>query len=69
MVINYEYENKITSPNLDDIHLDVSASDMVDKSIEYCRWDEKTQLLKVIFTNELSSGDKNKLDIIISNNL
>lgn len=64
----YEYTNKITMPNLDQIHLDVAASAMTDKIIEWCRWDELTDVLKVTFTNELIAGDKTILDGIVVDN-
>lgn len=64
----YEYTGKITMPNLDQIHLDVAASEMTDKAIEWCRWDEVTEILKVVFTNELIAGDKTILDgIVVAN--
>jgi len=63
--MEYIYENKVTSPNLDQIHQDVTNSAMSDKSIEWCRWDEATQNLKVVFTNSLSAGDKDILDNIV----
>lgn len=66
--MEYIYENKVNSPNLDQIHLDVASSDMTDKTIEWCRWDEDIQKLKIIFTNELSVEDKTLLDTIVSNN-
>jgi len=64
----YEYTGKATMPNLDQIHLDVAASAMTDKTIEWCRWDEATEVLKVVFTNELIAGDKTILDAIVTNN-
>ena len=64
----YEYTNKTTMPNLDQIHLDVASSEMTDKTIEWCRWDELTEILKVIFTNELIVADKTILDTIATNN-
>jgi len=64
----YEYSGKINAPNLDQIHLDVATSEMIDKVIEWCRWDELTALLKVVFTNELVVGDKTILDGIVVDN-
>jgi len=64
----YEYTNKTTMPNLDQIHLDVAASEMTDKTIEWCRWDELTDILKVVFTNTLIAGDKTILDAIVVDN-
>ena len=67
--MEYQYANGTVSPNLEGIHLDVSNSSMVDKGIEWCRWDESTQILRVVFTNELSVDDKSILDTIVSNNI
>ena len=64
----YEYQNKELSVNLTQIHLDVESSAMTDKTIEWCRWDESTTYLCVIFTNELTSEDKAILDQIIADN-
>jgi len=64
----YEYTNKATAPGLDQIHLDVAASEMTDKTIEWCRWDELTEILKVVFTNTLSAPDKTILyGIVVAN--
>jgi len=64
----YEYTDKTTIPNLDQIHLDVASSEMVDKIIEWCRWDELTDIIKVMFTNILIAGDKTILDTIVESN-
>lgn len=67
-MVEYKYENKNASPNLDGIHLDVVASAMTDKNIEYCRWDEDIAELKVWWADSLSGGDKTILDTIVANN-
>lgn len=64
----YEYSNKVTMPDLDQIHLDVATSEMTDKTIEWCRWDELTEILKIVFTNTLSAPDKTILDGIVADN-
>lgn len=64
--MEYTYNNKVTSPNLDNIHVDVNSSSMSEKSIEWCRWDESTSILKVKFTNTLSVDDKIILDTIVA---
>jgi hypothetical protein len=64
----YEYQNKDTSVNLTQIHLDVASSALTDKTIEWCRWDESTKCLRIIFTNELTSEDKAILDQIVTDN-
>ena len=61
----YHY-SKATEPSLDKIHADVAASDMTDKSIQWCRWDEEEADLEVVFQNELSTGDKAILDGIVA---
>jgi hypothetical protein len=76
--MEYIYENITISPNLatndidgvliSGIHYDVENSSMTDKSLEWCRWDEIDGKLYVVFTNELSSGDKTILDGIIVDN-
>jgi hypothetical protein len=67
-MVDYEYTNIADWPNLDGITSDVAASAMTDKSLEYCRWDEDDEILQVIFTNDLSAGDKSILDTIVANN-
>lgn len=76
--MEYTYTNIDTKPDLssfddDDnaisgIHYDVENSEMTDKSIEYCVWYEDTEILKVTFTNSLSTSDKSILDTIINDN-
>jgi hypothetical protein len=66
--MEYIYENKTTEPNLDQIHIEVANSAMIDKSIQWCRWDKGLNRLKVVFTDDLSSEDKTLLDAIIANN-
>lgn len=72
MATTYTYTNKSKEPDLKQIHLDVAASLMSDKVIEWCRWDEGNdglkETLQVVFTNELSDADKTKLDTIVTNN-
>ena len=63
--MNYTYSLASESPNLDFIHEQVAISTMVDKQIDYCRFDEDEQLLQVIFFNELSAEDKLILDGIV----
>ena len=62
--MEYDY-SKMTRPNLTAIHEGVTASAMLDKSIEGCRWDEEQETLKVFFTGTLSSGDKTIIDGIV----
>lgn len=66
--MEYLYENKLTSPNLNQIHLDIVNSAMTDKSIEHCLWHEKDECLHVVFDGILSGEDKTLLDTIVSNN-
>jgi len=77
-MIEYIYLNKSIEPNLSTtdeegniisgIHYDVPNSDMEDKSLDWCRWDEDLAQIIVVFENELSSEDKTKLDTIVDNN-
>ena len=64
--MNYLYENVVTEPDLNGIHTDVAASAMVDKNIGGCRWDEDSEILLVVWQNELSADDKNILDGIVA---
>ena len=66
MTVEYEYTNKATAPSLSTIHDDVATSEMTDKNIVYCRWDEDTEILKVVWTDTLSAGDKTILDGIVT---
>jgi hypothetical protein len=78
MSTEYEYNDITNRPNLGStnaqheiisgIHYDVPNSDMTDKSIEGCRWDEDGAHLSIWFANALSAGDKTKLDTIVTNN-
>lgn len=64
----YYYLNKETNLDLSKIHLDVANSEMIDKGIDWCRWDEDTEILEAVFINELNESDKSILDSIIQNN-
>jgi hypothetical protein len=68
-MITYKYIDKQTGINLRAIHEDIGTSGMTDKSISWCRWDEDEALLSVYFDNDLSAEDKEKLDIIVENNV
>ena len=50
------------------IHYDVMNSEMNDKDIDCCRWDEDESELKLWFDNSLSAEDKDILDNIIDDN-
>ena len=64
----YIYENETTSPDLEQIKIDVLASDMTDKILEYSTWEKDSEELKIIFTNTLDAGDKIILDEIVDSN-
>jgi hypothetical protein len=66
-MVTYEYNNVVNSPNLEYIQEEVLESEMTNKTIEYCRWNEENSILLVVFTNSLSGDDKAILDTIISN--
>jgi len=67
MSVAYEYTGIATKPDVEGIMQGVADSAMTDKSIEYCNWDQTTEILNVYFTNTLSGGDKTILDGIIAN--
>jgi len=60
----YTY-TKTAEPNLEAIHDGVAGSEMMDKSILYCHWDEGAELLEVVFSGSLSDSDKAILDGIV----
>jgi len=64
----YQYNNKTTSPNLSGIHEDVAISLMTDKNIKYCRWDEDTAILQVIWQEELNLDNESILAGIVIDN-
>lgn len=68
MSVTYNYEDKPTAPDTDQIHVDVAASMMTDKNIVGCRWDESIEILKVVWQESLSAEDKTLLDGIITDN-
>lgn len=64
----YQYPDKATGPSLSGIHDDVAISEMTDKNISYCRWDEDTELLRVYWDDALSGEDESILDQIVVDN-
>lgn len=64
----YTYTNKAVSPDIMGINTSVVLSSMTNKNILYCNWDQGTQLLDVVWGNDLSSEDKTLLDTIVANN-
>lgn len=66
MSVKYEYHDITSDPGLERIHTEVAASEMTDKNIEGCRWDETPALLQVWWTEELSALDKTMLDGIVA---
>ena len=67
-MIDYEYPDKTTEPDLQKIHEDVSSSEMTDKNIKYCSWNEDDTILHVFWLDELSGEDKAILDNIVEEN-
>jgi hypothetical protein len=61
----YHY-NKVLPCNLDYIHEQVYLSLMLDKAIDYCRWDEDESDLEVYWNSELTIEDKDILDQIVA---
>lgn len=80
--MDYEYTDITEEPNiatyqLDEegylvlvsgIQYDVANSGMTDKDIIGGTWWHDTAILKLIFTNEISAGDKTILDGIVADN-
>lgn len=68
------YKRKIAAPNLDQIHSDVGNGVMVEKSIEYCRWDgvdagpDGANTLSIHFTTEPTGANRRELDNIVTSN-
>ena len=56
-------------PDMEGIQFAVASSTMVNKLIQWCRWDKNTEHLCIMFATELDEADQNKLDVIVSNNL
>lgn len=61
----YHY-SKALQCNLDYIHEQVYLSLMLDKAIDYCRWDEEEGDLEVYWLSELTESDKEILDQIVA---
>jgi len=51
------------------IHYDVPLSDMENKDIDYCFWSQTEGRLYVYWKSKPSATDKDKLDVIVQNNL
>jgi len=54
------------SPNLNTLTDNILKSDMENKDLLYCTWDEVNNTFDIAFSSELSSSDKEKLDILVS---
>ena len=77
--MEYIYLNISNIPNLltrndaeemiSGIHYDVINSEMTDKNIHYCLWNEHEARLYIYFNDELSQNDKSILDSIVENNI
>lgn len=67
-MVEYEYSNKAIDPDLPQIHIDVEASEMTNKDIDYCIWNEDDEILRVYWTGSLDANDKTELDTIVANN-
>lgn len=63
-MIEYIYEDT-DKKNLGLICKRVKESEMQNRSIQYCSWDEKTRTLTVYFESELLQSDKDILDNIV----
>ena len=56
----------LPSPDTSQIHLDVAASTMTNKSLEHIRWDEDTGKMVSPWASSLSVDDKALFDTIVS---
>jgi hypothetical protein len=60
--MQYDYTSVIGIPDLTFIHQRVNYSLMVDKSIEYCNYQQDSSVYSLYFSNILSDPDKSILD-------
>lgn len=69
MSTEYAY-NKVSIVDLDQLLVDIAASAMTDKGVDYLRWDENPPQagdgLCVFWTLPLSGADKTLLDALVS---
>jgi len=64
--LNYDEDgNLLNLPDLNRIHDNIFQSNMTNKSILYCNWNEKNRELYIIFDVELNNNDKSLLDSIV----
>jgi len=61
----YDY-TKTVEPDIEQLWVDIEASAMTNKSQEGATWDEDSELLKCLFTNDLDAADKTILDGIVA---
>ena len=76
--MEHEYNNITNEPSFTEfnesgeliggIHYDVEHSEMTNKSLEYCRWDEGTSKAFFKFTTQLDTEDLAIFDDIVSDN-
>lgn len=64
--MEYLYTGIVIAPNLIKLEGEIDSSAMTDKSIEWCRWDESSSELKLLFTNSLIAADKTILDGLVA---
>lgn len=69
MATKYSYDEPVIF-DLDQLLVDINASAMTDKGIEYSRWDAEpiveNEGLGTFWTNVLSGGDETILDSIVA---
>jgi len=63
LLTNDEEDNMLSG-----IHYDIINSEMINKNIDYCLWNENDENLHIFYNNELSQDDKMILDDIVNNN-
>jgi len=62
---DYIYSDATRQPNLNLIHVDVAASDMTNKNLEYCSYDQDSSQITVSFDGTLNSPDETSLNGIV----
>ena len=62
----YSYSEKVESPDLDAIHANVALSEMTNKTLLFCCWEQALARLCCIFEKQLLTADKIIFDAIAS---
>lgn len=65
-IYDYPKPDSNGGPDLDAIEIDIAASAMTNKTVDFMRWDQDGETLKIAFEVALSAGDKDILDAIVA---